>query len=206
MQPSFYGQVSHEIKQPQRLKIKSKHNLNFKALKQHQSLGVDVNIYKMMNGLVGAAIANPLEKLLKKGVLKQQEFGVASKYMSDYEAAHISHHARPIYDGTPISSASNNFSKEKFISQHQLSAAARVDNIRRAVVAASQPRQIVGFKSFKDTKTNHRRVTRDKRLLEILESIFEKQISVRATEEQLGINHRIIEERVVEICIIMSEF
>ena len=200
MQPaSFFQEVSHEIKLEKL--PKDNNNLNKFLLKRYEDAGIEIIKYAMRNGLIGAAIQNPLEKLLKKGIITHKEFFAACKYSVDLEHANKSNRARPIYDGTPISSASNSF-KEKSLSQDRLDAASRVFLIRQAIEKEDEPKQ---FKDFKKTdfKTRHRRTTTNRKLIKILELLFERQFTINVVEKETGINHRMIEERAKEICAIM---
>jgi hypothetical protein len=204
MQTSFVTEVSHEIKNFKNRK--GNDNLNHKALENYRRSGIAIAVYRMRNGLTGASKINPLERLLKKEIITQQEFGAACKYIDDFELAHMSHHARPSYDGTPISSVSSNFIKERTIPQHQLNAAARIEKIKQAIEEISKPRQIKNFKDFKNHKSAHRNTTRDRRLTEVLDVIFEKQMTINAAEQYLHIGHRSLEEKIKEICEIILEF
>lgn len=194
----FYSEVSCAI---EALPSKAAHNLNIVLLLQKEKQGIDVKKFLMKNTLYAAVDESPLTALLNKGGLTQDEYRAGLKYCEYYEIAHISHHARPNYDGTPISSASTNFTKEKSLSDSQLNAASRVEKAQAAIAARNQPRQVKEFKSFKDSKKSYRRVTTtNKKYLELLELAFHQKIAIRAIEKKLGMNHSIVEERMQEIC------
>jgi anti-sigma28 factor (negative regulator of flagellin synthesis) len=200
---SFQSEVSHQIKSG-KLPRENNH-LNLRALRHYENEGIEIAKFVMRNGLIGASIASPLEKLLKKGTLTHSEFAVATRYSRDVEIASVTNHARPIYDGTPISSASTN-QKSKTPPSSQLFAASKVAKIRAEIAKQSEPKQFKDFGKKPDPKRTYRTMTRDKRYSDILALIFEREVSIRAAEAKLGLNHRVIEERTKEICEIILKF
>lgn len=176
--------------------------LNKELLRQIESSGVDVEILLHDTRRIGARRANPLQRLFEKKKLTREEYVAATRYQFDFELSNLSHHARPSYDGSSISAAASRAS-ENTPKQSQLNATARVELVKRLVSVASRPHQIDGFKEFKSPHA--KKFSRDLRLIEILELIFEKQITIREVETRLGINHSELPARIKKICEILLD-
>lgn len=192
----FFSEVSYQIHHP---KAKN-NNLNKKAISQIENSGVKVNFYLMKNTNIGACRENPIVRLYEKKKLTRQEAVAALRYQQKYQFANVSHHARPSYDGTPISAVSTKKS-EPTPSQKQIDADGYVTSIKSLLATRSGARQIKGFK-----KNGSKAIfTRDLKLPEILTCVFEREIAIRNVEHILGINHNLIEDRIAEICQILLE-
>lgn len=186
----FHSEVVHEIRHPKPLN----NNLNKFTLKRiEQSEGVEIATYLMKNNNIGAAKKNPLIRLHKAGKLTQQEFWAGENYQNRFEISQLSHHARPSYDGTPISSASTR-SEEGGSSQSQIEAS-------RFIFAAKAQMNLRD--NYETIYRNGKFIIVSLKLPEILEAIFEKQIAIRNMRHESGINDRVIEERIKKICEIL---
>lgn len=193
---TFTSSVERKIKN---LKCGRRSVLPLLALERIEETGRDLEIVATKENRVMASVKNPLDVLYRSGILTREEWGAGREYQNDYALANISHHARPNYDGTPISAISVHMG-EKIIKDSQIKASTKILAARNAVGKSSAERQVVGFKdSSKKTKI----FSRDLKLSELLIQIFENQIAVRNVEKLLGINHRLIGDRVKKICQIL---
>lgn len=121
---------------------------------------------------------NPLERLFEKKKLTRDELRAGKDYQFSYALANLSNHARPSYDslGGGASAKPRDFHRK----DSQIRAAARV------LLAKTEVSKQFG-------------------LLPILLNLFEKEKSINWCEKNLRTNHRIIEERVKEICNILEK-
>src|SRR3990167_6297412 len=99
---AFFSEVVNEINAPKL----NYQNLSPSAINQIKRSGSEVKLYLMKNTNIGAARVNPILKLFQFQKLTREEYVAACRYQRAHEIAQISHHARPSYDGTSISSIS----------------------------------------------------------------------------------------------------
>jgi hypothetical protein len=119
---------------------------------------------------------NPLSKLYNSNDLSKEEYFAGKEYQKNYELANISNHARPSYDnwGTSKSTKITEYTLKNF--------------------------QIKAYSRITEAKLE---ISKEFRLLEILIHIFENQQSINYCEKKLGINHKIIKEKIKQICKIL---
>lgn len=120
---------------------------------------------------------NPLERLFEKKKLTREELRAGKDYQFNYALSNLSNHARPSYDslGGGASAEPRDFHRK----DSQVRAAARV------LLAKTEVSKQFG-------------------LLPILLNLFEKEKSINWCEKNLGVNHKLIEDRVKEICNILQ--
>lgn len=121
---------------------------------------------------------NPLDKLYSSDELSKDEWLAGKEYQKNYELANISNHARPGYEnwGTSKSTKIIEFTPKNY----QIKAYAKITEAKLAV-------------------------SRGYRLLEVLIHIFENQQSINHCEKILRTNHKILKEKIKEICKILLE-
>lgn len=118
---------------------------------------------------------NPLERLFEKKKLTREELRAGKDYQFNYALSNLSNHARPSYDSLGGSAKPRDFHRK----DSQVRAAARV------LLAKTEVSKQFG-------------------LLPILLNLFEKEKSINWCEKNLGVNHKLIEERVKQICNILE--
>jgi len=174
--------IANEFKQFNR----SSHNsLNIFALNQYVKSGVEIQTFGDRKGR-GMQKVNPLKKMFNNGALTVQQYKAAKNYQHNFELSNISHHARPSYDGSGVGSIAFK-SKDTFYSDSQLNASNYIATTRNIILQHNHFRN-----------KNNKIV--DRRYLEILELIFEKQKSVTKVEEAMKITKLVIERKAREIC------
>jgi len=152
--------------------------LNPWLIAQIEAEGKEIKKVIKNSHLLMATLINPIERLHKKGILTRQEYHVGIRHGHDYEFAHLSHHSRPMYDGSAPSKGGKPV--QKTIAQSQLNAAKRYEKAKMAIFDLNQREK--------------------KKLPEILTLVFEQQKSFHSVEVILGTNHKLLEERVKLIC------
>jgi len=152
--------------------------LNPWLISQIEAEGKEVKKVVKNSHLLVATLINPIERLHKKGILTRQEMHAGIRHGHDYELAHLSHHSRPMYDGSAPAKGGKPIQKN--IPQAQLNAAKRYEEARKAIVDLNEKER--------------------KKLPEILTLVFEQQKSFHSVEVILGTNHKLLEERVKLIC------
>lgn len=120
---------------------------------------------------------NPLERLFEKKKLTREELRAGKDYQFSYALANLSNHARPSYDS--LGGGASAKPRDLRRKDSQVSAAARI------LLAKTEVSKQFG-------------------LLPILLNLFEKEKSINWCEKNLGVNHKVIEERVKEICNILE--
>ena len=148
---------------------------------QIEAQGKEVKRITNNSKLLGIMIINPIERLHKKGVLTRQEYHAGVRYSNDYELANLSHHSRPMYDGSAPAKGGKPIQRE--LPQGQLNASKRYESSKRAVDIAE--------------------LTEKKKLPQILRLVFEQQKSFHNVEITTKTNHKLLEERVKLICRIL---
>jgi hypothetical protein len=179
--------------------------LNLFLVRQIEAEGVEVKKFKgAREREQGVSRVNPLEKLFDDNKISREQFAVAENYQKKFAEANKSNHARPslIYSGLPRSAASTKPNEPTPADSH-LKAANFCFYVKQKLATASAPRQIDGFKNFKTPGV--KKFSRELRLIDILEKVFEEEKSIRSAELLLGINHAKIEDRIIKICDIMLE-
>lgn len=130
---------------------------------------------------IGISPVNPLKRLEEKKKLTKQQLKAALKYQYAYERANKINFARPSYN-----EFTENNRNDKSL------------NFQESFEFSKYVAEQKNILAIKDTINK-------KRYLLILAVIFEKQISLRNAEKITKLNHKILEERIAEICdILMS--
>ena len=128
---------------------------------------------------IGISPKNPLQKLHEKNKITKQQLKAALKYQNCYEKSNKINFARPSY---------NEF--------HEVNQNNKELNFQKSFEFSRYVAEQKNIIAIKDTVNK-------KRYLLILEVVFEKQISLRNAEKLVKLNHKIIEDRIVEICEIL---
>lgn len=172
---NFSNEISYEIKRP-----KSLNNLNPLLIKQLKDQGSEVRFFRMKNTNIAASKINPIIKLFNKKKISRQQLINGMRYQSMFERSNRSSLSKPSYDGTPISNTGK--VNQRVPSNIQLEATQFVKETRMMLADTqhSQPK--------------------DKKYLEILKLALELQRSINHIEKALGVNHKLIEERIEYIC------
>ena len=163
--------------------------MNKFLLSQFENEGIEVVQPKSRKILMKK---NPLSRLFEKGFISREQYNAAKDYQFHYELANISHHTRPSYDGSSISGTRK--PKEGGMTQVQLDSSKFIFEANRKIELVTYVSVCVrGFYKVVDIK-----------LIPILQFVFERQISIRAAEKKLGLNHQVIENRVRVICDVLT--
>lgn len=178
------------------LRKNRRNSLPIRALEKMEESGLEIEISPTRENRVVASVKNPLDVLLRAQRIDRDEWKAGKEYQKNYALSNISHHARPSYDGTPISAASISMG-EKIPKDSQIKATAYIVSAKCFIARSSASKQVGNFKNGRAI------MSRDLKLLDILEKIFENQIAIRNVESCLGINHRLIGDRVKKICQIL---
>jgi hypothetical protein len=152
--------------------------INIWLINQIEAQGKEVKKVIKNSRLLGATLVDPIERLHKKGVLTRQEYHAGRRYGNDYELANLSHHSRPMYDGSAPSKGGK--PNQKTLPQAQLNASRRYEEAKMMIFDLN-------------AKEN-------KKLPQILELVFEQQKSFHCVEIITKTNHKFLEERVKLIC------
>lgn len=173
-------------------------NINKLLLVRLEEKGVEIRKSNKEDSRVRVSTINPLERMRDDKKLTRQECAAGQKYQKKYAQANKDGFAKP---SLVPDSARSTKPFEPIPSEERSDASKFIKKCYDKIAAASAPRQISGFKDFKKPST--RKFSRDLRYIEILEYVFEQEIAVRNVEKLIGLNHRIIEDRVKEICEIL---
>lgn len=157
--------------------------VNIWLINQIEAQGKEVKKIVKNSRLLAATLVDPLERLHKKGVLTRQEYHAGTRYGNDYELAHLSHHSRPIYDGSAPSKGGK--PSQKTLPQSQLDAGRRYEAAKLAVEELN--------------------LKENKKLPQILILVFEQHKSFHSVEIITKTNHKLLEERVKMICQVLLD-
>ena len=187
----FYSEIAHEVHKPR----KQNNNLNLRTIEQIRASGVEVKFYKMRNTNVGAARINPLDKLLDKGFLTQQEYCAGKQFQHDFEISNLDNFAKPslIYDGLP-SSARSTKSNDGEMSQYQINASRRIYAIKAKLNLAS---------NYATHHKNGKFKIISLKLPEILKYIFEEEMAIENAQTLLKLHRNAIKDRIKKVCQIL---
>lgn len=154
--------------------------------------GKEIRFIKRHKKIIGALIVEPLRKLQEKGIISPDQYSAGMRYCQDYARSFITHHARPSYDGTPISSHCSK-PGEKTISQSQLRSSENVRLIKE-ILEANSPLKV------------RRKVLGDKKYLLLVNIILERQMSLNVAHKITGWHYDTVEKRMKEILDYMARF
>lgn len=164
-----------------------------------QKTGIEMGIYQMKCGRIGAAKKNPLKYLFEEKLITKEEYHIACKYQYNYENSNKDGYAKPrsIYDGVPPSALF--IYSENVTNQDRLDSAAFLAKLRKAIERYDKPRVFKDFKNSK-SKTTHKRTSNTLNLLKIIDYVFEQQLKITYVEALLSMDRRTIYSRIKIIC------
>lgn len=167
-----------------KLKRHRPNSLNLYTVKRLMEEGREFKVFECKRKK-GLSQENPLTRLYNKSILTKEEYHAGKDYCHHYQIANISHHARPSYD-TAIGSTSPD---KEFYTQSQFDASRKIAEAKNKIAL------------FNIKKNNHR--VYNLRYFEVLDNIFEREISIKVAEKNIGVNQYGIERKVKEICQIL---
>lgn len=156
-----------------------------------EKYGVEIKKVYFKKKAVGLSEKNPLETLLNKNFITEEEFNVAKKYVLDHTMANMPKHAKPNWGDTARATNDNDDGKAD-LWDRQCKAEECVNHIKFLLQSADTEYQL-----RPDTKG--KRTHKAKKYIKILECVFEKQKSISYSTSYLHMNDSYIEDRIKEM-------
>lgn len=159
---------------------KIKNVINLCWVKQIEAQGQEVDTFKDEEGNQGGKIKNPIETLKDNGFLTYKECEAGLRYQRTFEITKRTNHARPIMDGSTVSSLA--FGARDAMNADWVEACRKVNRIKRVIE------------------------DEDIKLICVLESLFEQQKTIDYIMDYWSIGRLKVRDSAQRICEILIEF
>ncbi len=163
-----------------------------------EKYGVEIKKVYFKKKVVGLSEKNPLETLLNKNFITEEEINASQHYVQDYTMANMPRHAKPNWGDTP--KVANDKDDEIGDSwDKQCKAEESVNHVKFLLQSADTEYQL-------KPDAKGKRTHKAKKYIKILECVFENQKSIRYATSYLHMNDSYIEDRIKEMLKIMFNY